>query len=249
MPRRIPEDRLKDLLRCATDVFVAQGYRQTQMADVAAAMGVAKGTVYLYVESKEALFAACLRYADRDAPTLSELDLPFTTPAPDELTEELKSALARESTSPGLLAALEREHSEDVRRELEEIIRELFALLSRHRTAIKLLDRSASARPELASAYFAGGRFQQVDHLTAYLERRIAAGQLRAVPSAAVASRFIIETIATWAVHVHWDPAPQRYDPADAEETVVQFLLGGLIPEATALGNAELKNEGTEEPS
>ena len=35
----------------ATDVFIERGYRQTQMADVARAMGVAKGTVYLYVVS------------------------------------------------------------------------------------------------------------------------------------------------------------------------------------------------------
>jgi AcrR family transcriptional regulator len=34
------------------------------MADVAEALGVAKGTLYLCVESKEALFDAVLRYAD-----------------------------------------------------------------------------------------------------------------------------------------------------------------------------------------
>lgn len=51
MPRRIPENRLKDLLECATRVFIDQGYRRAQMADVASALGVAKGTPYLYVES------------------------------------------------------------------------------------------------------------------------------------------------------------------------------------------------------
>jgi AcrR family transcriptional regulator len=229
VPRRIPENRLRDLLEAATGVLVGQGYRQTQMADVAAAMGVAKGTVYLYVESKEALFAACLRHADGEPPALSELDLPLATPAPGELADELKAALAREASPPALLAALERERADDVRAELEQIVRELFATACRHRTAIKLMDRSATAHPELAAIFYGGGRFTQVERLTRYLERRIAAGQLRTVPVAAVAARFVVETISTWAVHMHWDPAPQAYDPADAEETVVQFLLGGLI--------------------
>ena len=70
MVRRVPESRLEDLLACATRVFIAQGYRRTQMSDVAEALGVAKGTLYLYVESKQALFAATFVYADREAPAL-----------------------------------------------------------------------------------------------------------------------------------------------------------------------------------
>jgi len=73
MPRAIPESRLQDLLACATRVFIDQGYRRTQVADIASALGVAKGSVYLYVESKEALFYAALRYADRVAPPASQL--------------------------------------------------------------------------------------------------------------------------------------------------------------------------------
>jgi Bacterial regulatory proteins, tetR family len=68
MVRRTPEHRFQDLLDAATRVFIAQGYRRTQVADVAEAMRVAKGTVYLYVESKEALFDAALRYADAPGP-------------------------------------------------------------------------------------------------------------------------------------------------------------------------------------
>ena len=56
MARQTPPDRLPQLIACATRVFIEQGYRRTQMDDVAAALGVAKGTLYLYVESKEALF-------------------------------------------------------------------------------------------------------------------------------------------------------------------------------------------------
>ena len=64
MARSIPDDRLARLVECATQVFITQGYRRTQMADVAKALGVAKGTLYLYVESKEALFDLVVRSAD-----------------------------------------------------------------------------------------------------------------------------------------------------------------------------------------
>jgi len=54
MPRAIPKDRFQDLVEAASAVFLEQGYRRTQIADVAARMGLAKGSVYTYVESKEA---------------------------------------------------------------------------------------------------------------------------------------------------------------------------------------------------
>ncbi len=231
MPRVVPESRFKDLLECATREFIARGYRRTQMSDVANALGVAKGTLYLYVESKEALFEAVMRYADGGVPPVSELELPLPKPAPDSLRRALLAALSEAVIPPALVAALERKRVSDVRAELEAIVRELYALSSRNRTTIQLIDRCASDLPELSSAFYAGGRFAQLEALASYLESRIASGHLKSVRDVPAAARFVIESIATWAVHIHWDPAPQGIDPTDAEETVVHFLLGGLMKE------------------
>lgn len=76
MARMTPDSRFQKLIDAASAVFIAQGYGRTQMAEIAEAMGVAKGTVYLYVESKEALFDVVLRYADAPRPS------PFQTPCP-----------------------------------------------------------------------------------------------------------------------------------------------------------------------
>ena len=84
MSRHIPENRFDDLVDAATDVFIARGYRLTQMADVAAAVGVAKGTLYGYVEGKEALFALCLRCASRTGPVALPEQLPVPSPAPGD---------------------------------------------------------------------------------------------------------------------------------------------------------------------
>jgi len=253
-PRRAPENRFRDLLEAATRVFIAQGYRLTQMSDVAAAMGVAKGTVYLYVKSKEALFAAALLYSDRTPPPLSELSLPIPSPEPGELLRQLQEALEREAVPAELGRALERKRVGDVRAELEGIVRDLYANASRHRTAIKLIDRCGHDHPELSKVFYARGRFTQVELLAQYLDSRARMKKLPAALDSFVTARFIVETITTWAVHIHWDPAPQEIEPGAAEETVLRFLLGGLLaggavyPEGIvgwADGNQPVKRPGS----
>jgi AcrR family transcriptional regulator len=44
------------IFEAALDLFGRYGYRRTSIDDIARKAGVAKGTVYLYVENKEALF-------------------------------------------------------------------------------------------------------------------------------------------------------------------------------------------------
>ncbi len=229
MPRTPPENRFKQLIQAATREFIAQGYRRTQIADVARAMGVAKGTVYLYVESKEALFAAALRYADGEPPALSELDLPIPTPRPGALSRSVRAGFSQARDPETLVRALGRKRVRDVRGEIEAIVRELYATSSRHRTRIKLIERGRE-HPELSSLFFYDeGRFAQLELLVRYFESR--KRRLRTLPDTAVTARFVIEAVATWAVHIHWDPAPQPIDPSDAEETLVRFLLAGLLPD------------------
>jgi AcrR family transcriptional regulator len=104
MARQIPPGRLPELLEAATRVFIDQGYSRTQMADVAEALGVAKGTLYLYVESKEALFDLACRHADTP-PAPGEAP-PFPIRAPKAgatlryVREELRSSKSCPSSKP-----------------------------------------------------------------------------------------------------------------------------------------------------
>jgi AcrR family transcriptional regulator len=52
--------KLEAILAAALDVFVEKGFADARLEDVAARAGVAKGTIYLYVASKEALFEALI---------------------------------------------------------------------------------------------------------------------------------------------------------------------------------------------
>jgi AcrR family transcriptional regulator len=61
--RRRKEARPAELLAAALDVFADKGFAATRLEDIAAQAGVSKGTVYLYFESKEALFKAAIESA------------------------------------------------------------------------------------------------------------------------------------------------------------------------------------------
>jgi AcrR family transcriptional regulator len=53
-----PENRRRELMDAATKLFIRRGTSDTTVADITAAAHVAKGTFYLYFESKEHLLAA-----------------------------------------------------------------------------------------------------------------------------------------------------------------------------------------------
>ena len=230
MARRMPDDRLERLVDCATQVFIDQGYARTQMADVAAALGVAKGTLYLYVESKEALFDLVARYADAEQPVQWPA-LPVRTPKPGATVKYVRERLAETGVSPALAKALTKQRTADTRAELEAITRELYETVARNRRGIKLLDRSARDYPELAALWFEGGRGGLIGLLTKYLEDRMRRKLLRSLPDPAVVARLLIETIVFWAVHRHWDPHPQTVEESVAKDTVVRFILGALVKE------------------
>ncbi len=138
MARRIPEDRFDELVRAATEVFIERGCRRTQMSDIAEAVGVVKGTLYGYVESKDALRLLCLVWA--------------SDPGPIPLPEMLPAAGPPIATRVG--------------------------------------DALAHSR---------------------------------------LVARTVLENCVTWSVQIHWDRAPEIFDPAEARETSIDFLVRGLL--------------------
>ena len=218
---------------CATEVFISQGYARTQMADVANALGVAKGTLYLAVESKEALFDLVLRYADVPRPFAHQPDLPVRTPKRGTTIAFVRERLAQGQMPPTLAAALARSGiARDGQREVETILHELYDTLATNRTGIKLVDRCARDYPELAALWFEGARSGLVVALEHYLASPRRRRFLRPFPAPAVVARMLIETLVFWAVHRHWDAHPQPVDETAMRDSVLRFLAAGLIKES-----------------
>ena len=200
------------------------------MADIAEALGVAKGTLYLYVESKDALFDLVARCADGEHPLPKLSALPLATPAPGTTIAYVRDVLAANRDIPALRAALRRSRVRDVRAELEAIVGELYDVLARHRCGIKLIDRSAVDHPELGALWFEGARGGMREALADYLEARIRRGLLRPVADVAITARMLLETVVFWAVHRHWDAHPQPVDEPLARASVIQFIVDALVP-------------------
>jgi AcrR family transcriptional regulator len=59
--QRRPDDRPDEIIDAAVSVFGEMGFAKANLCDVARRAGVSKGTVYLYFESKEALFREMVR--------------------------------------------------------------------------------------------------------------------------------------------------------------------------------------------
>jgi len=75
--RELPEVRREQILDAAARVFLDRGLTEATMAEVAEAAGVAKGTVYLYFDSKSALLTALrTRYTSQWLEQSGRLDAP-----------------------------------------------------------------------------------------------------------------------------------------------------------------------------
>jgi AcrR family transcriptional regulator len=231
MVRRRSHARLSDLVEAATKVFIDQGYRRTQMSDVAAALGVAKGTLYLYVESKEALFDFVVRHLDDVSSVEDSPRLPVPIPKPGATLRYVRERLAREPLVREIAEVSGRRPRGDVAAELEVVLGNVYDVLARNRRSIKLADRCAADYPDLADIWFRGGRLGLVAALEGYLASRSSRG-LRRFPDAGVRTRLVLETIVFWAVHRHWDPFPQSTDEGTARATVLRFLVAALVDDA-----------------
>ena len=70
--RRRKEARPEEILDAALDLFTEKGFSATRMMDVADKAGISKGTLYLYFESKDAIFRAVVQ--EMISPRLDEFE-------------------------------------------------------------------------------------------------------------------------------------------------------------------------------
>jgi AcrR family transcriptional regulator len=235
--RQVPADRFSALIAAGTAMFVAHGYRRTQMQDVADAMGVAKGTVYAAVASKDALLLACLKYADEAEPAPDADTWPLPTPGSGDLVALVSQRLGE--VAELAIHRLAPAATGSAAAELELVVTDLMRRLGRHRRAIKIVDRCAPEIPELAELWFGAGRADLVDRLRDHLTARAEQGQVRLAADPAhwdVVARTIVETCVLWAVHLHWDPAPTAFRTTRPDDEVARVLAAmftsGLVPGA-----------------
>jgi AcrR family transcriptional regulator len=105
------EERRQAILRGAEVLFRERDFEEIRMSDLAASLGLAKGTLYLYFPQKESLFMALLgERLDAALDGLRETMKPLGTAASEDGVDRISSAIAAgiaaDHALPRLLAEL-----------------------------------------------------------------------------------------------------------------------------------------------
>ncbi|MBK8000639.1 MAG: TetR/AcrR family transcriptional regulator [Verrucomicrobia bacterium] len=237
MPRlkaQISGKRLRELVIAALQIFSRQGYERSQVADVAKVMGVAPGTIYLYVEGKEALFDLIIRHTASDDPDwLDNLEVPIPTPAPGTTLEFLREVLGRKGQWPLLETALRSHSTPDIRSELDGVVREQYRLMTRHRAGLVLLTRSALEFPGLVEVFVLGLRKRLLDSLGQYLQARMESRQIRALADTAATAAVLTQTIVWANLQRPFDPGLSAFTEQTIEDATVDLIVSGLLNPTT----------------
>ncbi len=138
-----------EIIEAALQEFAANGYAATRLEDVARRAGVAKGTIYLYFDGKQALFMAVVRS--------------FASPTFDMLGGLVDSY-------PGTAG--------DLLRELFRILHMKF-VNSEMRSIMKIMIAEGEKFPELTEFYYRENVSRALPIMKRIVDRGIASGEFR----------------------------------------------------------------------
>jgi AcrR family transcriptional regulator len=154
-------ERPKQILSAAVELFRDRGFEATRLEDVADKAGVSKATIYLYFESKEDLFFALIR--EKVVPMLEQ-----TIAQADAFSGPASEFLRMKAHGFGRLLA----HSEQG-------------------AILKLVISEARRFPELAEYYRREVPARGLENLSQVIQRGINVGEFRECDTKAAAAAFI----------------------------------------------------------
>jgi AcrR family transcriptional regulator len=153
MPRAVREQQMLD---AAVETFGRRGYMAASMDEIAELAGVSKPLVYLYLNSKEDLFTACIR---REAKALVEAvrtGVRPDVPADRQLWDGLRAFFAHTAQHPHAWSVLHlqaRTHGERFAGEVAAMREEIVAFVTQ---LILVAAREAHRDPDLPEREVAG---------------------------------------------------------------------------------------------
>jgi AcrR family transcriptional regulator len=219
--------RLAAIAEAALTVFTAKGYRQTQVADVAAESGLSPGALYTYVEGKEALLELAMRAALGLVPAVAS-DGPFSSDRRGRLVD-LEAVIQQRLRWPVLEHALAA--GAEARPMVDDVAGELFDIVARERRLIWFLDRCAQDLSSLQRLHHTEIKARYIHDLNRFVSQ--VSGMPESSPALVATTRGLMEMVAWMGMHRHRDPLPPPVSDADARAAVCRLMrqaLDGISP-------------------
>jgi AcrR family transcriptional regulator len=223
--RRRGVDRTQEVARAARECFSEGGFRLTQIAHVSERLGVSVGTIYRYVESKEALFHLAVLDAAEALP--NSLVLPVKVAGASDTVAVLQGLIAKDPLWPVLRAAVEAPTPIDPKAEAMAIALELFDTITAGAALISLLDRCANDIPELSDVFDHQIRRQLMDGLEAWARRCDATADRNRTNVSALA-RGAMEAVVWLAKSRRRDPTARTISEVDARDAAMRIFANAF---------------------
>jgi AcrR family transcriptional regulator len=218
MRKRKP-GRLRDIAAAALAVFTRQGFRLTQMTDVAREAGISVGALYSYVDGKEALLELALAEALGEN---QENDEPFRATSRKSAGSALIAKLRKSVRWPVLTEALEQDRITPTT--VIAVVDELFNVVAQHRHLIWLLDRCGAEIVELGGLYQSIVRGRYFADFTRFIAIATPGRDLDDEKVAARA-RALFEMVVWMGMHRHRDRQPPAVTDDTARQAVIDITL------------------------
>jgi len=201
--RRQPEERPRQILEAALDVFAERGLAEARLEDIARRAGLSKGTIYLYFPNKEELFREVVRQS-----------------LVANIEEGERALTASSMTATEALTRLARTHWTSLRSQ---------AFGTVHRLVLAELRNFPDLAQFYAQEVIARGRRL----LTGILERGMASGEFRRMDAQVAARMLIALSVTHGIWCTQGDVFRQLACVSDdqAFDEVMQFYLHALRPE------------------
>lgn len=218
--------RIKSLLGAGTSVFRRKDFKRAQMSDVAAQMGCSTGTLYNYVENKEALFEHVVLYGmTGDLP--SPETLPLKMPDPGATFAMIDKMVRELAQGWSIYEALEIDEPASAVEEVTRITIELFDFFANYYPVIQVMETSVLDYADLASTFSTGRQQMVFGPWTTLIEKRAAKGVYRSIKDPEWATVLIVEALVAGASKQR--SHMNNYDEAVARTACVEHVLTTLL--------------------
>ncbi len=225
MARIADPQTLDRIIDSARSIFISDGYGHARIDVIARLAGVSVGTVYRYVEGKEALFELVLRRVAGDVAVVPR-QRPFRTGPAPALVKDLRRWLTESAPLARLRTAANTDRPADAAGEFEEIVRAIYHWYVEYGDALSLIARCARDRPDLAAMDDALRRDLHAQ-LTRYVERRMTSGIVRRLADANLAAWVLALNCAALAAEHEVSRSAQAAEAAEA--TLVGLMSGAFL--------------------